>query len=268
MSDGAIKAYSDRIAEMLVKQEFKPVPEDALGLQPYERLDVQGNDLSFPFTTCYVFGWAPEIEKERKAWEQMVHNFKASLAYTYPTSKVCNIDLTLDNPRQFPLFMAQAYAKFRRSLRGNLLMADVDIVAYNPADPFSEDFDVGLTDCEDLWPMMPFNAGVQFYKDTPGAQKYLDLVMQLACAMPSNTDHWYMQQLAMSQAFHMLKDEVKFLIFPYEEYNFTPLSNMYEETDAYFVHARGQRKNLHVEYVKQLAKRSENVGPDEDNRRS
>lgn len=254
---GAIERYTKRVTDLLRGTSYRPVPTAIGGTDCYGTLagaPTPGPDV--PFVACNIISWGADMDKEKEAWDQMIKNHKISLAITHPTASIISMQGPPDVGRGFPLIMAQNYAKLRRSIRGNLAFFDVDIVAYNPCDPFDEDFDIGLTDCDDLWPMQPFNAGVQFVKDTPGAQKYLDMVMEMTFAIPGNMDPWYCQQISMGTVYHMLKNEVKFAIFPHEKYNFTPAGLSFEETDAYFVHARGPRKNLHYEYTKRLVERS------------
>ena len=256
MSPGAIAAYTERVRTLLRDSSYRPVPAEAGGDNPYVLFPTQQSGPGISFVVAYLFAMTPEMEAEKEAWLQMVRNFNLSFGLTHPTCAIAALKApAVKDGRHFPLAMAKTYAQVRRSMRGNLLFADVDIVAYNPCDPFENDFDVGLTDCDDLWQQQPFNAGIQFYKDTPAAQKYLDTVMEIAWCIPGNSDPWYAQQIAMGIAYHMLKDEVNFKVFPHERYNFTPEGLRYERTDAYFVHARGPRKNLHFEYTKALVER-------------
>lgn len=246
--------YSNRIAEILRESRHKPVGPQLGALAPYEPLAVD-TPAGASFLAYFLVGWTPKMRLEEDAWKAMIANFQASLQLMHPSVALASTQIELEDGRYFPLYMSQAYAKMRRSVRGNIAFMDFDIVAYNRCDPFEDDFDVGLTDCEDLWPMQPFNAGVQFYRDTPAAQEYLDLVMEMTCCIPGNMDPWYCQQISMGTAYHMLKDRVKFKIFDHTEWNYTPPGSMYVPTDAYFVHARGQRKNLHQVYIAELIKR-------------
>jgi hypothetical protein len=95
---------------------------------------------------------------------------------------------------------------------------------------------------------MPFNAGVQFYKDTPGAQKYLDTVMEIAHDIPQGVAPWFVNQMAMRLAYEMLRGEIKVKIFPHALYNFVP--DIVQPTEAYFVHLKGQRKSMVREYLR------------------
>jgi len=261
MDNGAILDYSGRIREKLRGSAYRPVPKIPGGIDMYQPIPAPAPGPDFdpaaPFTACYVLAWSKEMEAERKAWENLIATAQTSIKLTYPGANVLTSDLgSISQGVAFPIVVAQVYAVFRRSVRGNLMFLDADVLAYNRTDPFALDFDVGLTDCEDLWPMQPFNAGVQFVKDTPGAQLFCDTAAELAAACPGNMQPWYAYQLAMRIAYDMLKDRVKFVVFPYDRFNFTPESD-FEETDAYFVHSRGQRKALQFEYFRRLKARSD-----------
>lgn len=200
-----------------------------------------------PMTFAWAFAWTPQAEQQRKAWESIIYGFKVSLSLVYPDCGVAFSELQVGDGRQVPLILSQVYAKMRRGIRGPMVIVEADVVCNRRCDPFENDFDVGLTDCQDKWPMMPFNAGVIFAKDTPNAQRFFDAAMEYTCNIPQNYDPWYAYQFGLSHAYLALKDEVNIKIFPYEEYNYTP--TVYAPTDAYFVHLKGQRKAMQRDYV-------------------
>jgi hypothetical protein len=195
-----------------------------------------------PITFGYVF-----VNFGDEAWGLLVQGFRLALATLYSDCRVATV--AFDVGKGFvPMVGTQAFAKMRRSFRGNMVFLDPDVIAYRRCDPFDGDFDVGLTDSRETWPIMPFNAGVQFYKDTPGAQKYLDTVMEIAHDIPQGVEPWFSNQMAMRLAYEMLRGEIKFKIFPHALYNYVP--EVFAPTDAYFVHLKGQRKSMVREYLK------------------
>lgn len=259
MTPGAIQEYSDRIKQRLRGSSYRPVPHDPRGIDMYVPSEIRGDNVraDAPFTFCSALAWSPEMKEQRGAWESLAKTAHTSWAITYPDANAVHVDVgDVARGAVFPLIASQMYAKYRRSIRGNLCLVDLDVLAYRPADMFAVDFEVGLTDCDDLWPGQPFNAGVQFYKDTPGAQKFCDTVAEITWAIPGNMDPWYSYQLATRVAYDMLKHEVNFVIFPHDRYNFTPTDG-FVETDAYFVHSRGDRKNMQFDYYKRLVERTQ-----------
>jgi len=264
MKAGAIKDYSDRVKRLLWDAHYRPVSYDPKGIDPYTPAKLEGEyNADAPFTVATVQAWSPELEREPEAWKSLFATAKHSWALTYPTANHVHIEAgTIPSGKVFPIVAAQTYAKLRRSVRGNLIIADLDVIAYHPTNPFEMEFDVGLTDCDDLWPSQPFNAGVLFLRDTPAAQDFCDTCAQITTAIPGNIDPWYMYQIAMRIAYDMLRETTEFMVFPHAEYNFTP-EDVFEETDAFFVHSRGQRKNLQYEYYKRLLARHQPEGASE-----
>lgn len=258
MQNGAILEYSDRVTRLLADASYRPVPVTPGGADMYRPM-TQSPGAEFnpdaPFTVCYLVGWSPELQEQRKAWEQLATASQHSVRLTYPEANVVTLDIgNVTKGESFPLLAAQYYALLRRSIRGNIVFLDTDVLAYNRFDMFALDFDVGLTDCDDLWPMQPFNAGVMFSKDTPGAQRYWDTAAEVAWALPSNFAPWYAYQIGLRTAYDMHKGETEFVIFPHEQFNFTPERDL-EQTDAFFVHSRGMRKNLQFDYIRKLIAR-------------
>jgi len=243
-----IKQHTAEVAELLKDASYKRLMPQ-VGFDPYVADDkriplVPGA----PFTFAWAFAWTKPLEDNRAAWEQLIQGFKLALGVTHPTARVAHAPLTVEGPRIFPLAAAQMYAKFRRTIEGPIIFIEVDVVCNRPCNPFEGlDFDIGLTDCEGQWPMMPFNPGVMFANDTPGAQRFLDTAMEYACNFPQNGDPWYLYQMGLSHAYLALKDQVKIQIFPHEMYNYAP--DQPEPTDAYFVHLKGDRKRFQRDFV-------------------
>lgn len=235
-----ISEYTKIIEKRIANPNF---PEtETSGLKPYEIMDIPVSPTQFPITFCYVY-----VDYGKEEWDEYVAYFLASIQYTYSDCGLSTIHYKVDFNGFIPA-RTQAYAKMRRNVRGNLIMLDLDVIAYQYCDPFIEDFDVGLTDSHYQRPLMPFNAGVMFFKDTPGAQKFLDLVMEISCNIPQGLDSWWVDQIAMRIAYEQLKGEVKFKIFPHELYNFTP-ENGVQATEAYFIHLKGDRKHMMRQYL-------------------
>ena len=242
-----IERHSAEVRELLKDASYKRIDGTKGGYDPYSSTDSPAPPPIGPFTFMWGFSWTPQIEPQRQGWKSLIQGFKLALAATYPQYGVANVEVKTDNGRLFPLALAQIYAKMRRTIRGPVVYVEVDVVANRPCNPFEVEFDVGLTDCEDRWPMMPFNAGVMFANDTPGAQRFFDAAMEYACNIPQNFDPWYAYQFGLSHAYLALKDEVNIKIFPHEAYNYTP--KVYAPTDAYFVHLKGGRKTLQRDYI-------------------
>ena len=247
MTPADIDRHTAETRELLKDASYKPVNPKMGGLNPYQAQDipgaVQGGDMTF----AWAFAWSPEAEKQRVAWDYLIQGFNLCLGEIYPECKVVASTFQIESPQQVSLILAQYYAKMRRSLRGNVTFIEVDVVCNKKCNPFEADFDIGLPDCKDRWAMMPFNPGVMFARDTPGAQRFLDTAMEYACDMPGNFPVWYAYQLALGQTWHALKDEVNIKIFPNEEYNWSP--DVYAPSDAYFIHLKGARKAMQRDYV-------------------
>ena len=194
-----------------------------------------------PITFGYVF-----VDFGDPGWKLLVQGFRLAVATLYPECQVATVGFTTEYDK-VPMIGTQAYAKMRRTFRGNMVFLDPDVICYRRCDPFEADFDVGLTDSREKWPFMPFNAGVQFYRDTPGAQKYLDAVMEITNDIPQGVAPWFVNQMAMRLAYEMLRGEVKFKIFPHARYNYAP--DVVAPTDAYFVHLKGTRKRMVKDYL-------------------
>jgi len=212
------------------------------GLKPYDQVNyISTGSSEAPMTFCFSY-----VNYGKEDSNQALKYFKASIATTYPNCAWAEIPFKCDFDALIPV-RTQAYAKMRRSIRGNIVFIDPDVIAYKRVNPFEVDFDVGLTDSFKTWPMMPFNGGIQFMKDTPGAQRWIDLVMEIACNTCEGIPGWWTDQLAMRLAYEMLKNEIKIKIFPHELFNFTPEG--VQATDAYFVHLKGDRKQYMRQYL-------------------
>lgn len=247
MTPAELDRYTAETRELLKGTSHKKLEVTADSLNPYVPDTVAGPPQTGPFTFAWAFIWTKPALEQKPAWEALIGGFKIALAQIYPDCQVAHASYNVDDPKFVVLALAQFYAKMRRTVRGNLIFIEADVVCNRRCDPFEADFDIGLTDCKDQWPMMPFNPGVMFVKDTPGAQKFLDTAMEYACALPQNFPLWYAYQIGLSHAYLVLKDEVNIKIFPYAEYNWPP--EVYAPTDAYFIHLKGNRKRMQREFV-------------------
>jgi hypothetical protein len=241
--------YSAEAAALLKDASYKRIAVAPGGFDPYTPADLS-SPRQGPMTFAWGFSWTPKLEQQRPAWEMLVHGFKLAMGHTYPDCDVATMEVMVDSDRNVPMALAQVYSKFRRSIRGPMVVIETDVVCNRRCVPFEHEFDIGLTDCQDQWPMMPFNAGVMFAHDTPGAQRFLDAAMEYSCNIPQNFDPWYAYQFGLSHAYLALKGEIKIKIFPCKEYNYTP--TVYAPTDAYFVHLKGDRKRMQREFIAPL----------------
>ena len=247
MTPADIARHTAETRELLKDASYKRIDATKGGFNPYDGHSETPPNTIGSMTFVWAFSWTPEIEPNRAGWEQLIQGFKLALSVIYPDCGVISTDVKVEKSRQFPMALAQIYAKTRRAVRGPLVILEADVVCIKRCDPFEAEFDIGLTDCQDQWPMMPFNAGVMFARDTPNAQRFLDTAMEYACNIPQNCDPWYAYQFALSHTYLALKDEVRIKVFPHEEYNHTP--TVYSPTDAYFVHLKGDRKAIQRDYV-------------------
>lgn len=257
MSPQDIEQHSADTHELLKDASHKKI-NPSMGFDPYS---IDGNERIIPpedspFTFAWAFAWTKAIEPNKAAWEQLIQGFKLALGLTYPKARIAHAPLGVEEGRLVPFALGQMYAKFRRLIAGPMIYIEADVVCNRPCNPFEGlSFDIGLTDCGDMWPMMPFNPGVMFANDTPGAQLFLDTAMEYACNFPQNSDPWYLYQLGLSHAYLALKDQVKVQIFPHDEYNHSPDNG--EPSDAYFVHLKGDRKRFQRDYVVPLLEATE-----------
>lgn len=247
MSPADIDRHTAEVRELFKDASHKPLAPRACFMDPYAASAVQGLQPSGGMTFAWAFGWSKEAEAQRMAWEHLITGFKVCLGEIYPECQVASSTFKIETSEAVALMIAQYYAKTRRSIRGNLTFIEVDVVCNKRCDPFEADFDIGIPDCKDRWAMMPFNPGVVFSRDTPGAQKFFDTAMEYACDIPGNFPAWYAYQLALTHAWYALRDEIKIKIFPNEMYNYSP--DVYAPTDAYFIHLKGSRKMMQRDYV-------------------
>jgi hypothetical protein len=200
-----------------------------------------------PFTFVSAFMWSPEANAQKQAWTQLVTGMRLAAGEIYPDCPFAWQEFQIGKSDYVSQVLAQYYAKARRTIRGNLVFIEADVVCIKRCDPFEADFDIGIPDAKDKWAMMPFNPGVMFVKDTPGAQRFLDTTMEYASHIPGNFPVWYAYQLALGYTYMALKDAVNIKVFPHAEYNWSP--DVYAPTDAYFVHLKGGRKAMQREYI-------------------
>jgi len=200
-----------------------------------------------PFTFVSAFMWSPEANAQKVAWQHLITGMKLAAGEVYPDCPMYWSEFSIGSAQHVSQVLAQYYAKARRTLRGNVVFIEADVVCIKRCDPFEAEFDIGLPDARDKWAMMPFNPGVMFIKDTPSAQRFLDATMEYASHIPGNFPAWYAYQLALGYSYLALKDEVNIKIFPHEQYNWPP--DVYAPTDAYFVHLKGARKAMQRDYI-------------------
>lgn len=253
----AYKARVDGIVEMeRLLTEHKNPDISGSKLLPYAPPKEPQQPQNHPIVFCHGFAWTEASKEERAGWQQVRVGHCLSLTATYPDCATTSIEVHVDKSENWPVVAAQVYAKQRRSLRGNLAFLDVDVVAFRRDEHiFDGDYDVGLTDSWEFWPLMPFNGGVIFAKDTPGAQLFFDRAMEYAGTVPANMPTWYAYQLALGLAYQRLKNDVKIKLFPKEEYNWTPEA-FDPDAPAYFVHCKGARKHLFAQYVRAVLERA------------
>lgn len=247
MTPAELDRYTAETREKLQTVGPHPFAEQAQGLQPYKIGATQGVTPSGPFTFAWAFIWSKEAREQKQAWDHLLTGFKLAMHEMYPNCTVASSEFNAESAQHVALILAQYYAKMRRTLRGNLVYIEADVVCNKPCDPFEADFDIGIPDCKDQWAMMPFNPGVMFVKDTPGAQLFLDTAMEYATHVPGNFPTWYAYQLALGYTYMALKDRVNIKVFPHEEYNWSP--DVYAPTDAYFIHLKGPRKKMQRDYI-------------------
>lgn len=247
MTPADIDRHTADVRALLKDASYKPVALRLATLNPYEASTIAGAKQTGDMTFAWAFGWSKEAEAQRAAWEQLIRGFQICLGEVYPDCQVATSTFKIEKAADVALLLAQYYAKMRRSVRGNLAFIEADVVCNKRCNPFEVDFDIGIPDCHDRWAMMPFNPGVLFSRDTPGAQRFFDTAMEYACDIPGNFPSWYAYQLALGHAWHVLKDEVNIKVFPHEEYNYSP--DIYAPTDAYFIHLKGPRKAMQRDYV-------------------
>ena len=220
-------------------------------LHPYEAGTTSGVAKQGPFSFASVFMWTPETNKQKAAWQQLIAGMKMAANAVYPDCPFLWSEFNIDRAEHVSLVTAQFYAKTRRTVRGNLAYIEADVVCNRACDPFEADFDIGICDAKAGWGLMPFNPGVMFMKDTPGAQRFLDTVMEHTTNEPFKGPYpfpgWYAYQLAVAYTYLALKDEVNIKVFPHAEYNWSP--DVYAPTDAYFIHLKGNRKHMQRDYV-------------------
>ena len=243
-----IELHSKDMSELLATPYHKHHPQN-----PFNAFDAQEikmpDKAPDPCTFVCVLSWTKYMELNRVGWESIIAGWKLALSINYPKAFILDANVRpLQDHRMFPVQNYCTLARLRKSLRGNIAVVEADVVANAPTNPFENDFDVGLTESSALWPLMPFNGGVVFLKDTPGAQKYMDTIVDYMMEFPGNADNWYIPQIAMYAAWNALKNEVNFKIFPSDMYNYVP--EIFAPTDAYFVHLKGEhRKKLQRDYV-------------------
>lgn len=228
-----------------------------MSLEIQEAVTINEENLLIPntkFSICYAYS---DIGNEEA--NTCVKFCVASIKHTY-SNVVNTYHIKYKTEKQFLLSTrTQLYMKMRNDIRGNLIFIDTDVIAYNaiPDDIWDMDFDIGLTPNEENWPLMPFNSGVMFVKDTPEAAIYMKSVAHTASNVPEGMhwatkeigdySDWWIDQLSIANNYYRLKDQIKFIFFNKELFNYIPEGP--QATDAYFVHCKGSRKSLMKQYL-------------------
>lgn len=165
--------------------------------------------------------------------------FLDSIRRVYPDSEVINCAIPCEEKYAMAV-RTQCYADLRKKTRGNLILCDTDVEALKPVDIWDEGFHVGLTRTRKAVPLMPFNGGMIFLKDTPHAQVFMEEVARCATIVPSDFGErtWYLDQLALG---YVAKYSPVLKEFP-EEYNYVPKTPD-DRPDVYFIHYKGNRKS-------------------------
>lgn len=245
MTPAEIDRYTAETREQLKDASPHRISGQRDILHPYEAGPTPAT--TGPFTFASAFMWSPEANAQKQAWTHLITGMKLAMSEIYPDCPVAWAEFNIQSAQHVSLVLAQYYAKSRRTLRGNVVFIEADVVCIKRCDPFEADFDIGIPDAKDKWAMMPFNPGVMFVKDTPGAQRFLDTAMEYASHIPGNFPAWYAYQLALGYTYIVLKNEINIKVFPHAEYNWSP--DVYAPTDAYFVHLKGPRKVMQRDYI-------------------
>jgi hypothetical protein len=197
-------------------------------------------------TFCYA-----HVDYGKEEYNKLVDYWKISISKTYPDCNIGTVSFYTPEETFIPA-RTMMYKRLRNEVRGNLIFLDTDIIAYNrlPSNFWEEDFDIGLTNNDKTWPLMPFNGGVVFSKDTDAAKEYFELMELASCNVAEGLPGWWTDQLAQRLCYDQLKEKVKFKIFHHKLYNFIPETA--QATEAYFVHCKGPRKHLMRQYLASL----------------
>lgn len=204
---------------------------------------------AFPAYVAYVF-----VDYGDPNAAQEFRFFQGAAQVTYPGYGFCTIPLT--NPKEELMrARAQVYRSLRMGVRGPIMYLDTDVICFTPLplDFWQGDWDIALTTTAKTWPIMPFNGGVWFAKDTDNAKAFVELYCKACNDVPDGltvNGDWWCDQLALNYAYMTLKDTIKIAILPHEQYNFAPEG--VQATDAYFVHCKGNRKRYMRQYLATL----------------
>ena len=166
-----------------------------------------------------------------------IKRFLDSVGKVYPESQVVNCAISCKIEVAMAA-RAQRYAELRKEVRGNLILCDTDIEAKKPFEDWGGQWEIGLTESQEKTPLMPFNGGMIFAKDSPGAQHFLDEVRWAANIIPQGFQYlWYIDQLALG---YVAKGNPVVKVFG-AECNYIPRFNG-DKPDVYFMHYKGNRK--------------------------
>jgi len=209
--------------------------------------------------TNFVYAWFDTGNQNFDNYRVMMAD---SLKTTYPEASVYK--LTLPGPVEHIMVQrCLAYAHARKTVRGNLVFLDTDIIAmYRLDEKIWDDasWDVGLVHGNEASPymMMPYCGGVILSRDTPAAQEWFDLTGKASNSLPGGmlTNGWWVDQLAMAWAASRVPN-LGVNILPAHKYNFVP--DGAQATRAYFVHLKGPRKHLMRQYYN-CVKKTDHTG--------
>lgn len=253
MTPEQLLSYDADVAARIACGYAQPLPKELRILRPYEAEQVIERE--GPMTFGWYFGAAEDMsEADLQRWAAVESLFGRSLQTVYPDCSIARMHFPVKERNHAFFLSVQSLAKMRRSVRGNLVVLDTDIIAWNRCDPFCIPFDVGVTAGAAGWPLMPFNMGVLFLRDTEGAQLFCDRIMEFSCDVPVNWDPLYISQNAARAVYQALKPTVDIKIFP-NEYNYTP-NSVDEDPEAYFLHFKGNRKHFMPTYFERLMERT------------
>lgn len=241
-----VSEYTERFEA----RQREPLPRIEVEGEPYTPSEYRNPDPlpRMTFTHTYAdFG--------DQTWNRLLSGHKLLINNTYPDCPIVNIPFSCVKEEFMPARW-QILAKTRRTVRGNLVVLDPDVMCASPCDPFEEDFDVGLTDSAFTWPIMPFNAGVFFARDTAAAQEFFDTAMVMSNDIPTQIDRWFIDQLAIYGAYKYLQGRCKFKIFPHAQYNYAPAKDVLDVDSAHFIHLKGPRKRMADQYIRAILDKS------------
>ena len=166
--------------------------------------------------------------------------FLRTLEHHYPHARIVNCAISC--PEHLAMAArTQAYAQLRRSMVGDLILLDTDIIAGKPVDVFETDgWDIGVTRTLEETPLMRYNGGVIFLRDSDVARSFMADVQYHATVVPEDfgPSMWYVDQLALT---YVAKGNPRVKAFT-GEYNYVPKTPRDTPEIAYFLHYKGKKR--------------------------